>query len=584
MEVAVLKDEIVKEHVEDENVKERYCRMYDKMIDSLYKKKIYIDIKDLCVLSSEKLPHGERFEMSSNIDEYDFSPIKTLIDDKGVYGLIIFKKYLAKLIFRVALFRQDVIYYVGLDIFDKNIFFINNSLAMQKVNAKIISNLEERNLRLISDLILKHLKNKGEKLVSKIAMRQRFSISKKYAYKEYNSIICKELNICNQKYLTACRKFPMHIRQRVYLCSCIFGERFYELTYSCPVLAYYIAYSLDFRYIHKVGSEKLKNVMELYNIPYCARKLTTADCNYFINRRMFHLFRMKKFQDIFNNYFPHDNKRLSKIFMKMLNNIVCHISMSDEHGNELHKRRNSLSNKVIKLNDDISHYKYDELVITHNFDLHYVELGTDGCHSVNFYSYLYSLNVKENDNSDLISMIKWYAKNFKSIINYNKNVANRKLSSSLVLNDIMDFLLANNRDDNQINLYSYIDCNFNNVLYMERQWAQQNASKSSPVSDDTVFPEPNFGLWEYKKWTIEPIKNQKDLIEEAFEMRHCVNSYGEKVLRGESYIYSMKNDGKRVATIELSRKRIVQVRGHSNSDVDEKANFVINKWRKFLNS
>ena len=589
----MLKDKLNEEFIEDEMTEKKYYELCKKIFNSFHKESIHIDIEDTYILASNCFLNFFMGTGYFSKDELDNCPVvKTLIDDKGLYGFVLFSDLevvvspnYRPFVFSVVLFRQDAIQHVGIDIFNENYNFLNDSFIMQKVKKKIASKSENEIIRLMESLIRRRfIKKHDTKNAGKIQL-----ISRKCAYRKYNSIISKELNICNQKYLIACRKFSMHIRYRIYIFCCIFGDKFYELTYSCPVLAYYIVHSLDITHINKVGNEKLKNVMNSYNTPYCARKLTTADCHYFIDIKIFHLFRMKEFQDIFNNYFPYNNKRLSKIFIKMLNSIIRKVGLFDDHENNLLlNNRVYISKNIVKSNDDRHNHVYKDFISSNNnnyidFSDHFLEANR---FHADFNNYYFLLNVKEDNNIEIIHIIRWFANNFKDIINYNKNVLNRKISNAIVLNDIIDFLMADNIDDGRKNLYSYIDCNFYNVLRMERRWSRANnlnhLYSSSQVDVETTFPEPEFGLWEYEEWKIEPIQNQKDLIEEAFEMQHCVSTYAKKILKGHSYIYSMKKNGERVATIELAGIHVSQARGYCNRTLNNKAISILNKWEKFL--
>lgn len=66
------------------------------------------------------------------------------------------------------------------------------------------------------------------------------------------------------------------------------------------------------------------------------------------------------------------------------------------------------------------------------------------------------------------------------------------------------------------------------------------------------------------------------LAEDGLEQRHCIGSYANACTTGATRVFSLRRDGKRVATLELQRGhdgawRMVQVRGKANSIVRDPA-------------
>jgi hypothetical protein len=66
------------------------------------------------------------------------------------------------------------------------------------------------------------------------------------------------------------------------------------------------------------------------------------------------------------------------------------------------------------------------------------------------------------------------------------------------------------------------------------------------------------------------------LAEEGFEQRHCIGTYANACASGATRVFSLRQDGKRAATIELQRSHdgswyMVQIRGKANSAVREPA-------------
>lgn len=54
------------------------------------------------------------------------------------------------------------------------------------------------------------------------------------------------------------------------------------------------------------------------------------------------------------------------------------------------------------------------------------------------------------------------------------------------------------------------------------------------------------------------------LMEEGRRMRHCVASYIGDVMSGKCHIYSMRADMRRVATVEIVGRQVVQIKGFAN--------------------
>ncbi len=65
-------------------------------------------------------------------------------------------------------------------------------------------------------------------------------------------------------------------------------------------------------------------------------------------------------------------------------------------------------------------------------------------------------------------------------------------------------------------------------------------------------------------------------------MHHCVGTYGDRVRHGGSYVYSVRKQATRVATIELSkcgeRASLGHIRGPCNSQVPKEIERAVLKW------
>jgi hypothetical protein len=83
-----------------------------------------------------------------------------------------------------------------------------------------------------------------------------------------------------------------------------------------------------------------------------------------------------------------------------------------------------------------------------------------------------------------------------------------------------------------------------------------------------------------QRWSLQQIDSMTQLYREGQAMRHCVYTYGGRIRSGEVSIWSLRADGRRVATVELQNRTglVVQVRGPCNQAVSSRAFQVIERW------
>jgi hypothetical protein len=81
-----------------------------------------------------------------------------------------------------------------------------------------------------------------------------------------------------------------------------------------------------------------------------------------------------------------------------------------------------------------------------------------------------------------------------------------------------------------------------------------------------------------------PVLTAAELMAEAVDMRHCVRTYGEGIVEQRHQIWSVRRDGKRVATIEVSAYQdqlllgVGQLRGRQNKSVAIPVAMAVRKW------
>lgn len=83
--------------------------------------------------------------------------------------------------------------------------------------------------------------------------------------------------------------------------------------------------------------------------------------------------------------------------------------------------------------------------------------------------------------------------------------------------------------------------------------------------------------------SIVPLTTTAELIEEGVAMAHCVASYADDALRGFCCLYSVRRDGVRIATLELTRRHrgsleVAQLKGLANAPVSKDVTRAVRRW------
>lgn len=83
-----------------------------------------------------------------------------------------------------------------------------------------------------------------------------------------------------------------------------------------------------------------------------------------------------------------------------------------------------------------------------------------------------------------------------------------------------------------------------------------------------------------KHWTIRELLSSNELIDEGRVMKHCVSSYASSCASGSSAIFSLRCNGNRVLTIQVSltNRTVIQARGKLNVKSTPKEMSVIQRW------
>ncbi|MCZ6509364.1 MAG: PcfJ domain-containing protein [Alphaproteobacteria bacterium] len=118
------------------------------------------------------------------------------------------------------------------------------------------------------------------------------------------------------------------------------------------------------------------------------------------------------------------------------------------------------------------------------------------------------------------------------------------------------------------------------VIQLSEEWHE--AVANGEHENGREFPEPWCPAGSVNGYEIIPITNGADLYREGKAMHHCVGTYGDRVSYGEIYVYSVRENGERIATAELTRNgarvRLGQVRGPCNANVDKKIVVGVRRW------
>jgi len=154
------------------------------------------------------------------------------------------------------------------------------------------------------------------------------------------------------------------------------------------------------------------------------------------------------------------------------------------------------------------------------------------------------------------------------------------------LNDIMDFL----RDrHNNSDVFDLKGRTFNSLIKLSNEWHRTMQFRKFGNQNFTWrgidIPDWN---WTDKKqtstWTVTQLLTSKELFNDGKRMRHCVASYGQRCMQGQSAIFSlMEDDGMNMpekhVTIELSSsKQLIQANARMNRQPKGMAKLILNKW------
>ena len=118
------------------------------------------------------------------------------------------------------------------------------------------------------------------------------------------------------------------------------------------------------------------------------------------------------------------------------------------------------------------------------------------------------------------------------------------------------------------------------VTKLSADWHEAVASNMNGPQFD--FPAPWYPAAKLGAYDILPIDCSDELSREGAAMHHYVGTYGDQVERGGVYVYSIRRDGERQATLELARNgtkaAVAQLRGPCNNQPPKAIISTVQRW------
>ena len=118
------------------------------------------------------------------------------------------------------------------------------------------------------------------------------------------------------------------------------------------------------------------------------------------------------------------------------------------------------------------------------------------------------------------------------------------------------------------------------VTTLSADWHEAVASHMD--GPQFAFPPPWYSAAKCGAYEILPIDNSAELYREGATMHHCVGSYADDVKCGGIYVYSIRRDGKPVATLALARDgrgaSPIQLRGPCNAQPPKEIVATVRRW------
>ena len=120
------------------------------------------------------------------------------------------------------------------------------------------------------------------------------------------------------------------------------------------------------------------------------------------------------------------------------------------------------------------------------------------------------------------------------------------------ISDVSDWVHANTRGNGR----QFVTRRFTpsmalrTAIQASHEWHEAVASHMDDAGD-LALPPPWYPPATQGGFDIVPLTTSADLYREGHAMHHCVATYVDQVRQGTSYIFSVRKDGKRIATVSL---------------------------------
>jgi PcfJ-like protein len=122
----------------------------------------------------------------------------------------------------------------------------------------------------------------------------------------------------------------------------------------------------------------------------------------------------------------------------------------------------------------------------------------------------------------------------------------------------------------------------NTVTTLSAEWHEAvAAAMDGPAA---TFPPPWYAAAKIGDFDIVPIDNSAALYREGAAMHHCVGTFTDAVQSGSLYVYSVRRDGQRVATLAIERDptstkaQLGQLRGPCNAQPPKALILAVQRW------
>jgi len=120
------------------------------------------------------------------------------------------------------------------------------------------------------------------------------------------------------------------------------------------------------------------------------------------------------------------------------------------------------------------------------------------------------------------------------------------------------------------------------AIALSAEWHEAVAANMS--GPDLTFPPAWYSAARIGHYDIVPIVNSSDLYREGAAMHHCIGTYADEIRAGSIFVYSVRQDNKRVATVALAlgakstNPWLAELRGPCNAQPTKAIALAVQQW------